>query len=159
MNRKMLKYKGVLYNKYEIDDAGNVYRRGNDVSLKPFGDGRGYLKVDVMDDDNTKVGIKIHLAVAHTFIGIQKDGMIINHKDGNKHNNNLGNLEYITQRANVEHAQTTIRNLPYLSHSTVMDIRKLREERCSIGYISSSLKIPQHVVVDVLRSKTYTHYK
>lgn len=56
---------------------------------------------------DTKINKKtydIHRLVAKLFIGECPDGNIVNHKDGNKQNNKLSNLEYITYSENNIHA-------------------------------------------------------
>jgi hypothetical protein len=49
----------------------------------------------------------IHTLVAIAFIGDRPDGFCINHKDGNKLNNESTNLEYCTQKENIHHANKT----------------------------------------------------
>lgn len=49
----------------------------------------------------------VHSLVALTFIGERPDGYQINHKDGNKINNRVENLEYVTPRDNSHHAIAT----------------------------------------------------
>jgi hypothetical protein len=46
----------------------------------------------------------VHRIVAESFLGIPNIKMQINHKDGNPKNNNLTNLEWVTQSENVGHA-------------------------------------------------------
>ena len=46
----------------------------------------------------------VHRLVAMAFIGMPPDGMEINHKNGNKSDNRLDNLEYVTHSQNVVHA-------------------------------------------------------
>lgn len=61
---------------------------------------RGYLGVNFMVD-----GKNYHL-YSHVLVKLFFDGLpdnldyIIDHKDGNKHNNNLSNLEYVSQKEN-----------------------------------------------------------
>jgi len=64
----------------------------------------GYERVTLVNDDGIKKSEYIHTLVARTFIGKNNKHMVVNHKDGNKHNNNVENLEYITQEENVLHA-------------------------------------------------------
>jgi HNH endonuclease len=157
--RKTVILKGMRYNKYEVDDKGNIYRKGSDTPLKKFGDGRGYLRVDLMNDKSEKVMAKIHLVVMHTFKGKQKPGYIINHIDGDKTNSSLGNLEYISQRENVAHAQRLIKNLPYLEEDTINNIIELRNDGLTLNEIADELGLKYHVVRDMLQGRTYNYVK
>lgn len=49
----------------------------------------------------------VHQLVAWAFNGPQPEGTVVNHIDGNKLNNTPGNLEYISNSANVHHAYRT----------------------------------------------------
>jgi hypothetical protein len=48
--------------------------------------------------------IRVHIAVAEAFLGPKPLGYEVNHKDGNKRNNALSNLEYLTKIGNIQHA-------------------------------------------------------
>lgn len=63
----------------------------------------GYLKISLASRDG-QVTRKIHRLVAEAFLGPCPDGMQVNHKDGDKHNNVICNLEYVTPKQNVQHA-------------------------------------------------------
>lgn len=45
----------------------------------------------------------VHRLVLETFIGMCPDGMECNHKNGNKEDNRLENLEWVTKSSNQEH--------------------------------------------------------
>lgn len=47
---------------------------------------------------------KLHQLVALAFLGPCPEGLVVNHKDCNKVNNNPENLEYVTRAENVAHA-------------------------------------------------------
>lgn len=68
----------------------------------------GSLKADYMSISITleKGCLKrqVHCLVAKAFIGKRPIDMLVNHKDGNKQNNKLSNLEYATGSENVKHA-------------------------------------------------------
>ncbi len=63
---------------------------------------KGYLKVMLTDKNGVRKGRFVHRLVASCFIN--ESELQVNHKDKNKQNNNVGNLEYVTNRQNVIHS-------------------------------------------------------
>ncbi len=65
----------------------------------------GYYRV-VLSHNAKHTYIKIHTLVVKQFIGDIdiENGFVVNHIDGNKHNNNVENLEIITNLENIQHA-------------------------------------------------------
>lgn len=87
---------------YTIDSNGILYGRTG-RALRPNVTNRGYLYTTILTDHGSKT-VFIHQLVAHAFVSGYHDGLIVNHKDGNKMNNNVTNLEWITPEANNMHA-------------------------------------------------------
>jgi hypothetical protein len=63
----------------------------------------GYLAV-ILCINGMDTTIKIHRLVASSFIHNPENKRCVNHKDGNKLNNNLSNLEWVTHSENNYHA-------------------------------------------------------
>lgn len=61
------------------------------------------VKIRYSNSDKRKTEL-IHWLVARVFLEKINSKNQINHKDGNKLNNALSNLEYVTPRENIEHA-------------------------------------------------------
>jgi hypothetical protein len=72
--------------------------------MKPSKNPKGYLITTVMINGK-RFSIPIHIAVARTFLDDRtSEGLQVNHKDGNKENNNVNNLEWVTAKENMQHS-------------------------------------------------------
>ncbi len=65
---------------------------------------RGYLCTRIKDMDGKSHCLLVHRLVAETFIPNPQNKPTVNHKDGNKHNNHVDNLEWCTYSENNIHA-------------------------------------------------------
>ena len=83
--------------KYEVSNYGNV--RSKHKLLKGQESG-GYQKV-YLYKDNTRHGYKVHRLVAEAFISNPNNYRCVNHKDENKLNNFVDNLEWCTHKYNT----------------------------------------------------------
>ena len=89
---------------YKVDSDGFIISKRDHKPMKPSLSPNGYLTTTVMINGKRKT-MPIHSAVAKSFLGDKtSDGLVINHKDGNKQNNHLDNLEWITPKENIRHA-------------------------------------------------------
>ena len=95
------------YENYFIDKLGNVYSNKSGI-IKPLKQrigANGYYVVNLSIKGKHTPKL-VHRLMAETFIGdIAK--LTINHKDGNKLNNSLLNLEIVSQKENNRHALKT----------------------------------------------------
>lgn len=100
-------------NNYEVSNKGNVRRKlkkGYKL-LKPFEDKDGYLKV-CLCENNKRIYRFVHRLVGIEFIENKYNKPTINHKDGNKKNNNIENLEWATIKEQNNHAlKSGLRNM------------------------------------------------
>ena len=64
----------------------------------------GYHIVNLRHCGNERLAVPIHRIVAEVFISNPDNLPVVNHKDGNKLNNTVDNLEWVTQSENVRHA-------------------------------------------------------
>jgi hypothetical protein len=86
------------YENYFIDAEGNVYRKLTPANKK--GD-NGYDSLVLSENGKLKTHM-IHRLVAKTFIDNPDNLPVVNHIDENKLNNNLSNLEWCSQKDNVQ---------------------------------------------------------
>lgn len=90
--------------RYYIDTTGRRQHILNKI-LKPILSGNGYLSVGLNKDAKPTV-YNIHSLMGICFLNKNylKEGFWINHKDANKKNNRLDNLEVVTPAENYAHA-------------------------------------------------------
>lgn len=86
---------------YSVSNLGNIRNETTGLNLKPWKNWKGYLLVDLYS--NGKATHKsVHRLVAEAFLG-SKHGMQVNHKNEVKSDNRLGNLEWVTQKENINY--------------------------------------------------------
>lgn len=102
--KDILGYEGM----YQISNFGRVkslryHRSKKQKVLKPNLTGEyAYVNLSI---NNHYHSVKIHRAVATAFIPNPNNKPFVNHKDGNKFNNMVENLEWVTAAENVAHAK------------------------------------------------------
>lgn len=86
----------------DVSDDGRVisYKSGNAYELKPSDNGHGYYTVSV----GARNPRYIHRLVAETYLPNPNDYPEVNHKNGNKKDNRVSNLEWCTREYNKRHA-------------------------------------------------------
>lgn len=102
---KKLIYGGIEYNNIEVSVFGQLRNAKTHHIYKTHKNRGGYERVNISlgSKDNIK-DFKIHRAVAETFIPNPDNKPQVNHIDGNKQNNTIENLEWVTASENMLHA-------------------------------------------------------
>ena len=90
---------------YLVANTGRIRRDGSckDHSMR---NSKGYLVTDLYSGGNRET-VRVSRLVAEEFIPNPDNKPEVNHKDGNKHNNDVSNLEWVTKKENVRHAWDT----------------------------------------------------
>lgn len=93
------------WNGYMITDTGVVYstRQHKHRKLKPQISHNGYLSVSLCVDGK-KQSKRINRLVAEAFIPNPENKPEVNHKNGNKKDNRVANLEWATRSENIQHS-------------------------------------------------------
>lgn len=91
---------------YQVSNNGMVRNKKTGHLLTPQEDKKGYLRVRLSLHDK-KATAKLHRLVATAFLDNPDNKPQVNHKDTNKKNNCVGNLEWVTNGENQLHAYQT----------------------------------------------------
>lgn len=94
----------VGFTSYSIDRQGRVWSHLSTRYMKHQKDKDGYSVVGLRCDKGKKKARKVHRLLAQTFIPNPENKPCVNHKDGDKTNNSLSNLEWCTVKENVQHS-------------------------------------------------------
>lgn len=134
---------------------------------------RKYATVCLIDSNGNRKRHLIHRLVASAFIGIPKNKKSqVNHKDGNKFNNCIDNLEWVTPSENILHAwknglclssekhKESARNAGksrrLFEDGEIHTIRALALMKNSQREIAEMFKTSQAVIQYIVSGKTYS---
>ena len=158
-----MKWKRFINTDYLIGDDGLVFSEKSSKVLTKIDDGRGYDAVTIWINGVSEK-IKVHRLVAETWLIRDEEQLEVNHKDGNKKNNTVSNLEWCTHQDNITHAYNT----GLLSIGESHPISKLKESdvECIIGLfilglnnqeIANRYNIARGTISKIRQRKTWRH--
>jgi len=140
-------------------------RRGRILKCCP--DTKGYLLFGVCLPGRKRRTMKVHHAVALAFLGPRLEGYQVNHKSGDKLDNSVANLEYVTCRENIrhcwrmglhgtEHCRGAANRQAKLTEEDVRVIRRLYPD-LSIGRLAALYGVTKTNISFIVRRKTWRH--
>jgi hypothetical protein len=149
---------------YTVCSDGGIFSRRARRELKSRHAGRGYRKVSLWNLDGMKE-FYVHDLVSAAFIGPRPAGRIeVNHKNGDKTDNQVDNLEYLTSAQNKEHARNVLRlycgrraRCGRLSDAQVYRIRNLAKEGQKYELIALHFHVTKSTVSDIHCRRTWKH--
>lgn len=148
---------------YLVDRAGNVYSlkcRQFPVPHKLTGklNHDGYLRIQIWKDNKCRF-VSVHRIIAETFIPNPNNKPFVNHINGDKSDNRVENLEWVTQKENIAHAwKNGLSNSE--NHSSVFNIGQYSKDGVLInrfttmGEAAQATNINYHTIYAMVTRQT-----
>jgi hypothetical protein len=178
MIKNVVNFEGL----YWVDSTGNVLTKnwrntGKEAVLRPATDKKGYLRVALVKNGKLHT-LKVHRIVASAFIYNPENKPQVNHKNGNKKDNSVQNLEWCTQKENAIHAVknglwdmkiagwnkgiTTIKGsqigTSLLKEFQVIEIRnKFKPRKYTRKMLAKEYNVTEACIADIVRGKSWKH--
>lgn len=159
--KDIIGYEGL----YQISNFGNVINVKTKKPLKGKKDKKGYLCV-VLYSNGKRKEHKRHRLVALNFIPNPFNKPEVNHKDGDKANNYVDNLEWATTKENINHAvqhnlindrKGESHNLSKLKNADVLEIANLLKEGYKPVTVAKMFMVDRTTVSNIKHGKTWSH--
>lgn len=158
---KDLIYNGVAYSQFSIDENGNVKNKLTDHIYKKSIGGSGYYIVTLPLGKRGKVkSIRLHRALAESFIPNPNNFPIVHHKDENKLNCSLSNLEWTTNKQNTKyHWECQSKKTEYFNNRklTSKDVDYIRNNKQKYSYreLAMMFHVSKTTIVNVIKHLCY----
>ena len=139
------------FSNYYINKKGQIAKIVNDkmILLNDRPNAYGYRRVSMVNDQGKRKDRLVHILMAKTFLPNPENKPVVNHKDGNKANYSLDNLEWATHKENTAHMHNVLNihtciepcDLYYMgeyveSFDKIIDACEYAKKRYKISYTS-----------------------
>lgn len=155
---------------YKITEDGDIYSYkwgwNGRLLKKSFNKAYGYYSKQLVGKDGNKVHCLIHRLVAMTYKSLPDyTDLEVNHIDGNKLNNHISNLEWVTKSRNIKHAFELGLNSSkgedngrhILKESDVLDIYDLLSKGVDMVSIANKFNVHPCTVKDIKTKKNWNY--
>lgn len=154
---RSLQFLGLSH--YRVTVEGEVFRLENLKWLrsKPYVGNHGYVVVHLHDDDGKGLPWSVHRLVALAFLEPIPGANHVNHKNLDRMDNSLINLEWCTPFENMQHAienGVISRDLPF---ELVRDIKQKMKDGVSLADIARDTNVAYHTIRNMRHGKCYKH--
>lgn len=145
---------------YQVSNLGRIKSTGSRARIRKLFPNKvwGYLYVVLKG----KKGKRVHRLVAQAFIQNPNNYPEVNHKDGDKTNNRVENLEWCTPSQNMIHAvKSGLKPPSYgrrkLTIDQVEEIRYLRYCGATSVQLASEFNVHKDSILNIISRRTWAH--
>ena len=152
---------------YYVTEDGKVITK-NGLTKKPTNNGNGYLQIGIYVNGKRQM-FKLHRLIAECYIPNPDNKPQVNHIDGNKLNNCISNLEWVTCKENIRHAHDNglskgmkgeTNHQSKLTKEDVINIRKIYIPRhLEFGQIALAKKynVSKSLIGQIIKGQWWKH--
>lgn len=148
------------YSNYRIYSDGRIYSEFIHRFIKATDDNSGYLQNTLVNDLGQRKTIKNHILVASAWIPNVEELREVNHKNLNRKDNRIENLEWCTRSYNVQYSydyrdDVRAELTSTLRKEEVLFMPTLVKYGCSIKLISKLFKVAHITIRNIIRGRTW----
>ncbi|WOL22926.1 HNH homing endonuclease [Escherichia phage vB_EcoM_JNE01] len=158
---------------FQVSNKGRIYSKRTNKILVQGTNKKGYKVLSTRIGGRTGVCkcFRVHILVAQAFISNPHNKPIVNHKDGNKQNNEDWNLEWSTYSENTNHAYKNGLTIPLKGTEQVQskltedDVRYIRsvykpyDKTYGASMLAKQFGVHHSLISDIASHKSWKHVK
>lgn len=142
--------------KYEVSNLGNV-RNNKGLVLKYYIINSGYKALKLFNGAKGKAHL-IHRLVAQAFIPNVEGLPMVNHKDSDRFNNTVENLEWVTAQRNIRHAMEAGRHSKMYTNKNSLGKKHLKNTSSkyyNVTYLKDKDRWRAHINIEGLKPRQF----
>jgi len=149
-------------NRFEISKCGIIRNAKTKAIKSQYVSDTGYYMITISKNNKSKP-YRVHRLLANSFIENSENLKEVNHIDGNKLNNELINLEWVSHFGNMQHAFSTglanntgVKNgMTKLNEINVAEIKELLKQGISQYKIAEKYSVSRSAILKINLGKTW----
>ena len=146
------------YPNYEIDIDGSVRNKTAGHNMKWINNGKGYFTVKLYNSDTPKGRLcLVHRLVLSTHDFFIPDNKDVNHIDGDKSNNHIHNLEWVSKSDNTRHAHMTGLFKNRLTIEQVKQIKQDLQTECHYATLAKKYSVGRTTIWKIAKGILYDY--
>lgn len=162
---KAIEVYNVKPNYYFATEEGKIISSYQNQDLAQSLDKNGYSRPSLVSADGRRIRVHRHRLILATFNPVEGwENLEVNHKDGNKLNNRLDNLEWCTAKENIHHAMEMglktrgeTHGPATMTEKTALEILSRYKEGQKVTHIAREFGIGRQAVSHLVHGRSWRH--
>ncbi len=147
----------IGYSLYMCLNNGAIYSKNTNSYITPHIDRYGYAVSSFTNDNKVKKRVSVHRIIAMCFIPNPDNKPQVNHKDGDKLNNNVYNLEWMHPWENNRHARYNGLHKQTITDDVAIHIDKLLRSGMRICDVARTTGIDYYSISSIKYGRNHKH--